>query len=345
MAGGMTEQFENLLRTLRWLDTNIASSNDVYEWLRTTFNLSSYFARDIYTVILISSGLVNVRNGQCRLTRDGRTVLDAASPAALLEIFERHFAGVAAVLEVLRIRNNVSADAMQEAWFETVKDRFPRMKAWGKRTLGNQCRHRINWLRAMGFVEGTKGQYSLSEAGWELVLAHPPEAIAIQKYEVGKQEKELRKLMLGKFEAFDTSAERKQTLRESFVRDNAFREVVATQYDYHCAVCDFRLGTPKGTHEADAAHIVPKNKRGSDDPRNGICLCGIHHSAFDEGVISVYPEDLTVITATYLKQFSSDESARSILGLNGKRIRPVADDDYAPSLEALGWHNENVFLA
>ena len=345
MAGGVVEQFENLLRTLRWIDSTKPTPTDAYEWLRTSYELSSYFARDVYTVILISSGLVTVRDGRCYLTREGQTVLDATSPSALLDIFERQFAGVAAVLEVLRTHKNISADALKEAWFETVKDRFPRMKAWGGRTLGNQCRHRLNWLRAMGFIEGAKGKYSLSEAGWKLALVHPPEAIAIQEHEVQKQEKELRRLALGKFEAFDTSAERKQTLRTAFVRNRAFREIVTTQYGHRCAVCDFRLGTPSSVYEAEAAHIVPKSKCGSDDPRNGICLCGIHHWAFDEGVLSVHSKDLTVIAASYLKQLSGDESAESVLGFHGKRIRSVADDEYAPSVEALGWHNENVFLA
>ena len=345
MAGGVVEQFENLLHTLRWIDNAKPTPTDTYEWLRTSYDLSSYFARDVYTVILISSGLVTVRDGRCHLTREARTVLDATSPAALLEIFERQFAGVSAVLEVLRTGKSISAGSLKEEWFETVKDRFPRMKAWGGRTLGNQCRHRLNWLRAMGFIEGAKGKYALSEAGLKLVLAHPPEAIAIQKHEVQKQEKELCRLALGKFEAFDTSVERKQTLRTAFVRDRAFREVVTTQYDHRCAVCDFRLGTPKSVYESEAAHIVPKSKCGSDDPRNGICLCGIHHWAFDEGVISVQAKDKTVLAASYLTGFSRDESVESILRLHGKRIRSVTDGEYAPSVEALGWHNENVFLA
>jgi len=345
MAGEVVEQFENLLRTLRWIDSAKPTPTDTYEWLRKSYDLSNYFARDVYTVILISSGLVTVRDGRCRLTREARTVLDATSPIALLEIFERQFAGVAAVLEVLRNGKSISADSLKEAWFETVKDRFPRMKIWSARTLGNQCRHRLNWLRAMGFIDGVKWKYSLSEAGLQLILAHPPEAIAIQEHEVQKQEKELCRLALGKFETFDTSSERKETLRTAFVRDRAFRKVVTTQYEHRCAVCDFRLGTPSNVYESEAAHIVPKSKCGSDDPRNGICLCGIHHWAFDEGVISVNSKDLTVIAATYLNRLSGDESAESVLGFHGKRIRFVADDEYAPSVEALGWHNENVFLA
>ncbi|MGH7813216.1 MAG: HNH endonuclease [Candidatus Binataceae bacterium] len=344
MAGGVTDQFENLIRTLRWIDNAKPRPNDVRDWLQTTYGLSDYFARDVYTVILVSSGLITVPNGRCLLTRDGRALLDASSPAVLLEIFENQFAGVAAVLEVLRGQSAIPAERLTDAWFGTIKDRYPQMKDWNRRTLSNQCRHRTNWLRAMGFVEDSKRKYSLSEAGWKLVLAHPPEAIGIQKHEVMKQEKKLRNLALGKFEGFDASGERKQTLREAFVRDGAFRDVVVRQYEYHCAMCDFRLGTPQGAYEAEAAHIIPKSKRGSDDPRNGMCLCGVHHWAFDEGVISVRPEDLTVIVATFLTQYAGDVSVCSILELCGRQIRSVANPVYRPAAEAFGWHNENIFL-
>jgi hypothetical protein len=35
-----------------------------------------------------------------------------------------------------------------------------------------------------------------------------------------------------------------------------------------------------------AAHIVPKNKNGTDDPRNGLTLCRAHHWAFDAGLFT-----------------------------------------------------------
>lgn len=344
MAGSVNEQLKNLLQTLRWIDVNKPIPNDLYNWLRSSFKLSHYFARNVYSVILISSELVSVHDGSCYLTRDGRAVLDTASTVILLELFEKQFAGVAAILEVLRIHNKSEVKLLTARWFEIVKDRFPRMKTWSEKTLSNQYRHRINWLRAMGFVVTANRQCSLSESGWQFVITHPPEAIALQHHEIKKEEKHLREATLGGFQPFDPSAEKVQFLRKAFARGRAFRNIVTTQYEYRCAICSFRLKSPRGIYEAEAAHIIPRKMRGSDDPRNGICLCGTHHWAFDEGLLSISAIDFTVMTAAYLNEATVDESVQRILYLNGRHIQRVTNPIYAPSLEALDWHTKHIFL-
>jgi hypothetical protein len=344
MAGSVDEQFKNLLQTLHTITTDKLTPSAVGEWLRTTFDLSPSFARDVYTVLFISSGLVTVHNGTCRLTSDGQTVLLTASPIILLEVFEKTFAGVTAFLEVLRNKPYIKSGVLNSLWFETVKERFPKMRNWSKRTLGNQCRHRIDWLRTMGFITSEKGVYSLSESGWRFVQETPPESIAIQRHEIKKQEKELDELALGVFQPFDSSLTKTSSLRQTFVRDRAFRQIVTTQYDYYCAVCGFRLETPRGIHEAEAAHIIPKRRRGTDDPRNGVCLCGICHWLFDEGIISVHAESLSVLVASYLGKVEKADSVQRVLGYQNKRIRSVANPIHAPAIEALQWHNEYIFL-
>jgi predicted restriction endonuclease len=344
MAGSVDEQFSNLHHTLRWVDSNMPAPSEVYTWLRKQFRLSHYFARDVYTVLFIGSGLVKVVDGKCRLTPDGRAVLTTASPVVLLEVFEKTFAGIVAFLEVLRAKPHVRAESLNTMWLETVKDRFPRMKNWSKRTLNSQCRHRIDWLRTLGLVTSARGSYSLSEDGWQFVQKHPPEAIAIQPHEVEAQGKQLNELILGEFQPFDLSTGKAVSLRQSFVRDRAFREIVVSQYDYHCAVCEFRLAAPRGTYEAEAAHIVPKRRRGADDPRNGVCLCGTCHWLFDEGIVSVHAEDLSVLTAEYLGRKASDKSVQRVLEYRGRRIRLTQNPQYSPAKEALRWHNEQIFL-
>jgi predicted restriction endonuclease len=43
-----------------------------------------------------------------------------------------------------------------------------------------------------------------------------------------------------------------------------------------------------GKPEVQGAHIYPKGRDGSDDLRNGICLCRRHHWAMDAGWISIF---------------------------------------------------------
>ena len=165
----------------------------------------------------------------------------------------------------------------------------------------------------------------------------------IQHQEISQQETQLSELVLGEFQLFDHLVQRGRSSHEVFVRNSAFRRIVTTQYEHYCAVCGFRLKTSRGGYEAEAAHIIPKHKNGVDDPRNGISLCRTHHWAFDKGVISVRPDDLTVIIASYLGDQKSDTSIQQILQLNGSRIRSVLNKDYSPAAKALAWHKWHIF--
>lgn len=346
MAGSVNEQFSNLLETLGWIESNKPTPRQVYEWLAVRFDLSPSFARDVYTVLFISSGLVTTtpQTGKSRLTLDGRAVLATSSPVILLEVFEKTFAGVAAFLEVLRDNPHIKSDQINALWLNAVKERFPRMEKWSKTTLNNQCRHRIDWLRTMGFVNARNGFFTLSQSGWQFVQKNPPEAIAIQPREIKQQETQLNALALGIFTPFDTSTEKVLSLRQAYVRDRAFREIVTAQYAYHCAICEFAFRSPKKIYEAEAAHIVPKRRSGTDDPRNGLCLCGTCHWLFDQGIVSVLAGDMSVTIASYVANLAVDESVRRILNYRGKQIHSVANPNYSPASEAIEWHNQNIFL-
>ncbi|MEI2276692.1 HNH endonuclease [Paenarthrobacter ilicis] len=51
---------------------------------------------------------------------------------------------------------------------------------------------------------------------------------------------------------------------------------VYKRYGYQCAVCGLNVNGL-----LQAAHLVPKRLKGSDDSRNGLPLCANHHLAFD----------------------------------------------------------------
>ncbi len=59
-----------------------------------------------------------------------------------------------------------------------------------------------------------------------------------------------------------------------------FRSKVIAQQGRCCCVCDINI-----LAVLDAAHIIPKEYNGTDDPRNGLSLCALHHRMFDSGLI------------------------------------------------------------
>ena len=70
-------------------------------------------------------------------------------------------------------------------------------------------------------------------------------------------------------------------------RDQAFSMLIKKHYNFQCAVCSQNIKSPLGYPAVHAAHIFPKERYGSDDLRNGICLCFLHHWAFDAGWFNI----------------------------------------------------------
>lgn len=65
------------------------------------------------------------------------------------------------------------------------------------------------------------------------------------------------------------------------LRDMNFRDRVLTAYSHRCAMCGIQLKL------LDAAHILPAaHPDSTDETRNGISLCTLHHRAFDRGLVT-----------------------------------------------------------
>jgi putative restriction endonuclease len=68
-----------------------------------------------------------------------------------------------------------------------------------------------------------------------------------------------------------------------------FKFAVLKLYGPACAVCDLAV-----TDLLQAAHLRRKAEGGSDDPRNGLVLCALHHLAYDRGLWAIEPRSLEV---------------------------------------------------
>ena len=122
-------------------------------------------------------------------------------------------------------------------------------------------------------------------------------------------------------------------------RIKAFKDVVLDQYDYKCAVTGVKYHSENLT-EAQAAHIISKNVKGSDDPRNGITLSRTAHWAFDVGLFTISDQYEVVV---HPKAKSASTYKFPILDMNGEQINLPEDEKYYPHIEALEWHKQEVF--
>jgi len=119
-------------------------------------------------------------------------------------------------------------------------------------------------------------------------------------------------------------------------RSAAFATDIKKLYGYRCAICGSELRTPKGKPEVQGAHIYPKGQDGSDDLRNGLCLCRRHHWALDAGWISI-ADDYTILVRDDLPDH---DDYRFIGEYEGERSRLPSVAEAAPDPMYLQEHRK-----
>lgn len=77
----------------------------------------------------------------------------------------------------------------------------------------------------------------------------------------------------------------RMTLVKQRIHQDRFREAVRRAYRTRCAFCELHL-----VELLDAAHIIPyRERRGVTQVQNGLCLCKLHHAAFDADLLGLSP--------------------------------------------------------
>jgi HNH endonuclease len=109
-------------------------------------------------------------------------------------------------------------------------------------------------------------------------------------------------------------------------RSAAFRVGITQLYARKCAICGLSLRTPSGNPEVESAHIYPRGLGGSDDLRNGLCLCRMHHWALDKGWMSLSDAG-RVIVRTDVPQTEDYDFIRNFAGV---LIATPADQELRP---------------
>jgi len=94
-----------------------------------------------------------------------------------------------------------------------------------------------------------------------------------------------------------------------------FRELVLDAYKDHCAICSLRH-----RELLDAAHIIPDSEGGKPLVINGLSLCKIHHSAFDQNILGINPDYIIEVRRDVLEEIDGPMLKYGIQKMHGNRI-------------------------
>jgi putative restriction endonuclease len=113
----------------------------------------------------------------------------------------------------------------------------------------------------------------------------------------------------------------------------SFREAVISAYSESCSLCRLRH-----RELLDAAHIIG-DKEGGGDPvmQNGLCLCKIHHAAFDQDFVGIAPDYMVHVRPDILSESDGPMLMHGLQALHGRGIilpRNLADRPDRERLEA-----------
>lgn len=78
---------------------------------------------------------------------------------------------------------------------------------------------------------------------------------------------------------------------KAYKRDNKTIAQIKILRDFKCQICDTSILKKDGSKYIEAAHILPKYKRGRETPENIILLCPNHHKEFDYGSLEILHHD------------------------------------------------------
>lgn len=109
-------------------------------------------------------------------------------------------------------------------------------------------------------------------------------------------------------------------------RDEPFKRNVRKSYHFSCAVCEKNRFDSSGNPEVESAHIYPKELNGSDNLKNGIALCKLHHWAFEKGLFSIR-DNFTIVVEERIKK---DENYKEIFCFENKKIKIPKENRYVP---------------
>ncbi|MDE3218229.1 MAG: HNH endonuclease [Nitrospirota bacterium] len=118
-----------------------------------------------------------------------------------------------------------------------------------------------------------------------------------------------------------------------------FREAVLASYGSCCCVCSNPV-----PQLLTAGHIIPWAEREDlrANPRNGLCLCSLHHDAFDYGLWTL-EDSYEIRLSPKLVAYLPNETLESNF-IHYSRAKIRMPDKFWPEAEFLAFHRTNLFL-
>jgi len=139
----------------------------------------------------------------------------------------------------------------------------------------------------------------------------------------------------------DLEGKEKLTVIKQRVNQDVFRSMILSNYEERCAITGINI-----PQLLVAGHIVPWSDSTSEqklNPENGICLSALYDKAFDKGLLTISPDDFSIILSSALREHETEEYYDKHFGcIKGMQITmPI---EHKPNPDFLAYHRDNIFI-
>ena len=143
---------------------------------------------------------------------------------------------------------------------------------------------------------------------------------------------------------FDINKEGEDKVSQTKIRkgQDYFRRMILANYGGRCALTGIDI-----PQLLLASHIIPwsdkSHKKDRLNPCNGICLSALYDKAFDQGLITISPDNYSIILSSALHENETKEYYDKHFGcIEGHKL--MLPTDYLPNREFLAYHQKKIFV-
>lgn len=188
-------------------------------------------------------------------------------------------------------------------------------------------------------IAGAKNASKLDEQIWN-EFYHSWDELA---FESEKVKAEFENTSLEKLHEADEQTrpkeglEKEQTVKAR-VNQNFFRQMIMANYDYRCCITGL-----KQPELLVAGHIKPwsQDKQNRVNPQNGLAINALHDKAFEEGLITITPENRIKISSALKNK--KDQKGIELYFLQYEEQEIFLPNRFLPEEGFLRWHYDQVF--
>jgi hypothetical protein len=204
LVGSLSDYQKNVSEIFSAIQAHNFTRVEAIEWMMRKYESSREFCRKLLDM-LKSVGLITILEKHYKLNTPAQCYLQTGQPDVLVWVFIDKVFGFAEVINIISEREAIDFHALST-------DKSTLRTEWEAKVLiklsPSQFDHRLNWLRALGYVDVVARQHFLTDRGLKLAAEINQRAVvtAEEKQRISHRDLEDNIRFIGNFFEFETTA-------------------------------------------------------------------------------------------------------------------------------------------